>query len=50
MYIPTINIQIECNVKKSQLMGGKLVGYLQSMALEQYLNLGPPDNSTSPVP
>ena len=35
-------MQTENNIK-SQLVGGKSVGYLQSVALEQDLNLGPPD-------
>ena len=37
-------MQTENNiVKKSQVVGGKSVGYLQSVALERDLNLGPPD-------
>ena len=37
-------MQTENNiVKKSQLVGGKSVGYLQSVALERDLNQGPPD-------
>ena len=35
-------MQTENNIK-SQLVGSKSVGYLQSVALERDLNLGPPD-------